>query len=379
MQLRASFLLIACWLIQAQAVAATAPVPSAPPVAATSHTLQDYDSGYVLSAYEPALRVEPASLTKMMTAYVIFQELKANHIRLTDKVRVSEKAWRMPGSRMFIEVDKLVSVKDLLKGMIVQSGNDASVALAEHAAGSEEAFVQLMNQYADRLGLRGSHFVNSTGLPDPEHYTTAEDMAKLAIALIRDFPEEYQWHAIKSFTFNGITQPNRNKLLWRDDSIDGLKTGHTDSAGYCLAASAKRDGMRLVSVMMGTESEQARARETERLLNYGFRFYQTRRLYKKFNPLQQVRVWKGEAESVGVGLINDLYVTVPRGHYKNLQASIQLNGQVIAPVTQGEVLGTLTLHLGDKKLLERPVVGLQEVGEGTLWRQLVDHVMLMLE
>ncbi len=300
-------------------------------------------------------------------------------MRLDDKVRISEKAWRMAGSRMFIEVDKLVPAEDLLKGMIIQSGNDASVALAEHAAGSEEAFAQLMNRYAERLGLTGTHFVNSTGWPDPEHFTTARDMARLAQALIRDFPEEYQWHAIQKFTFNGITQYNRNKLLWRDKSIDGIKTGHTEAAGYCLVASAKRDGMRLISVVMGTDSEKARARETQSLLNYGFRFFQTRRLYKGLQSLKQVRAWKGETEMIDLGLTDDLYVTVPRGQYKNLQASLQLDGQIIAPVGKGERLGILSLSLGDRQLLERPLVSLQSVEQGTLWRQLVDHVMLMLE
>ncbi len=375
----APFLVATLWLLAAQVMAAAAPVPSAPPLAAKSHILLDYDSGYVLSSREPDLRVEPASLTKMMTAYVIFQELKAGHMRLDDKVRVSEKAWRMPGSRMFIEVDKRVSAEDLLKGMIIQSGNDASVALAEHSAGSEGAFAQLMNQYAKRLGLTDTHFVNSTGLPDPEHYTTAQDMATVARALIRDFPEQYQWHAIQKFTYNGITQYNRNKLLWRDKSVDGIKTGHTEAAGFCLVASAKRDGMRLISAVMGTESEKARARETQSLINYGFRFFQTRRLYKGREPLKQVRAWKGETEMIDVGLTDDLFVTVPRGQYKNLEASLQLDGQIIAPVEQGQRLGMLSLSLGGRRLFERPLVSLQTVEEGTLWRQLVDHVMLMLE
>ncbi len=367
------------WLSTELVMAAAAPVPSAPPLAAKSYLLQDYDSGYILSSRDPDSRVEPASLTKMMTAYVIFQELKAGHMRLDDKVRVSEKAWRMPGSRMFIEVDKRVPAEDLLKGMIIQSGNDASVALAEHSAGSEEAFAQLMNQYGKRMGLTGTHFVNSTGLPDPEHYTSARDMARLAQALIRDFPEEYAWHAIQKFTFNGITQYNRNKLLWRDKSIDGIKTGHTEAAGYCLVASAKRDGMRLISVVMGTEGEKARARETQSLLNYGFRFFQTRRLYKGLQSLKQVRAWKGETEMIDVGLTNDLYVTVPRGQYKNLQASLQLDGQIVAPVGEGQRVGVLKLGLGERQLMERPLVSLQSVEEGTLWRQLVDHVMLMFD
>jgi len=367
------------FMLALAAPAMAAPVPAGPKVAARSYTLQDFHSGYVLDEQDANMRVEPASLTKMMTAYVVFKELGEGNIRPENQVRVSEKAWRMPGSRMFIEVDKHVSVDDLLKGMIIESGNDASVALAEHVAGSEDAFAQLMNQYAKRLGMTGTHFVNSTGLPDPEHYTTARDMATLARAMIRDFPQEYEWHAIKEFTYNGITQHNRNKLLWRDKSVDGIKTGHTESAGYCLAASAVRDDMRLIAVVMGTESENARAEETQKLFNYGFRFYETHTLYKRHDPVTQVRVWKGELENLSVGLAEDLYVTVPRGQYKNLQASMQMDGTVIAPVSQGQVLGTLRVSLGEQELVQREIVSLQDVPEGTLWRRLLDHVMLMFE
>jgi D-alanyl-D-alanine carboxypeptidase (penicillin-binding protein 5/6) len=367
-------------LMLALAVSAmAAPVPAGPKVAARSYVLQDFHSGYVMDEQDPTMRVEPASLTKMMTAYVVFNELREGHIHLEDQVRVSEKAWRMPGSRMFIEVDKHVSVGDLLKGMIIQSGNDASVALAEHVAGSEDAFAELMNQYAKRLGMTGTHFVNSTGLPDPEHYTTARDMAILAGALIREFPKDYKWHAMKEFTYNGITQHNRNKLLWRDKSVDGIKTGHTESAGYCLAASAMRDDMRLIAVVMGTESENARAEETQKLLNYGFRFFETHTLYKRHDPVTQVRVWEGELEDLSVGLADDLYVTVPRGQYKKLQASMQMDGPVIAPVSQGQVLGMLRVALGDEELAQRKMVSLQDVPEGTLWHRLLDHVMLMFE
>ena len=359
--------------------AAAAPVPSGPSVAAVSHVLQDFHSGHVLDEHDADKRAEPASLTKMMTTYVVFQELREGNVRLREQVRISEKAWRMQGSRMFIEVDKYVSVEDLLKGMIVQSGNDASVALAEHVAGSEDAFAQLMNQYAKRMGMKGSHFVNSTGLPHPEHYTTARDMAILSSALIRDFPDEYQWHAVKEFSYNGITQHNRNKLLWRDETVDGIKTGHTESAGYCLAASALRDSMRLIAVLMGARSENARAAETQKLLNYGFRFYETHQLYKANEPVSQVRLWKGELDTLDVGLTGNLYVTVPRGQYKKLNASMQMDGNVIAPVSQGQGVGALRVTLGERELAQRPLVSLQNVREGTLWRRLSDHVMLMFE
>jgi len=371
-------LLLVC-MLAAAAGAAPVPVPSGPSVGARSYVLQDFYSGQVLGGRDEDMRVEPASLTKIMTAYVVFHELKEGNIRLEDQVRISEKAWRMRGSKMFIEVDKYVSVDDLLKGMIVQSGNDASVALAEYVAGSEDAFAQLMNQYAERLGMSGSHFVNSTGLPNENHYTTARDLAVLARALIRDFPEKYQWHAIEKFTFNGITQHNRNKLLWRDKTVDGIKTGHTESAGYCLAASALRDGMRLVAVVMGTKSENARAAATQKLLDYGFRFYETHELYKKEQPVTEIRLWKGELESLEIGLAGDLYVTVPRGQYKNLDATMQMNGHVIAPVEQGQGVGTLRVTLAETELVNRPLVSLQSVPQGTLWQRLADHVMLMFE
>jgi len=354
-----------------------APVPSVPGLAAKSYILQDFDSGHVLGEDQADQRVEPASLTKMMTAYVVFAEIKAGNIKLGDKVLVSEKAWRMPGSRMFIEVDKYVSVEDLLKGLIIQSGNDASVALAEYVAGGEDAFAQLMNQHVKRLAMSGTHFVNSTGLPDPNHHTTARDMAILARALIRDFPEHYPWHADKEFTYNGITQQNRNTLLWRDESVDGIKTGHTEAAGYCLVATAKRDDMRLISVLMGARGENSRASASLKLLNYGFRFYETHRLYQREQPLTQVRVWKGAAEDVAVGLTEALYVTVPRGKYEHLEANMELDRTIVAPVEAGQRLGSLKMTLDGEELLQRPMVSLQAVAEGGLWRQLVDHVMLM--
>jgi D-alanyl-D-alanine carboxypeptidase (penicillin-binding protein 5/6) len=337
---------IVCTMLLPVGTALAAIVPDAPSVGARAYILSDFDSGRVLAEVNADERMQPASLTKIMTAYVVFEELKQENISMQDKVRVSEKAWRMGGSKMFIEVDTKVSIEDLLKGLIIQSGNDASVALAEFIAGDEGAFADLMNQYAVRLGMTGSHFVNSSGLPNPEHYTTARDTATLAAAMIRDFPELYKMHAIKEYEYNGIVQHNRNKLLWRDESVDGLKTGYTESAGYCLAASAERDQMRLISVVMGSETERSRARESIALLSYGFRFFETHRLYGALEPLTEVRIWKGEIEKLGIGLARDLYVTVPRGQYAMLDATMAIVSEVVAPVTKGEARGTLEVTLG---------------------------------
>ncbi|MDH5785584.1 MAG: D-alanyl-D-alanine carboxypeptidase [Chromatiales bacterium] len=359
--------------------AAPSTIPSAPKLAATGYVLMDYQSGQILAEHNGKQRLEPASLTKMMTAYVIFHELKSGHISLSDRVLVSEKAWRMTGSRMFIEVGSEVSVEQLLKGMIIQSGNDASVALAEYVAGSEENFVPLMNTQAEQLKLEGSRFANSTGLSHPEHYTTAYDMALLAMAIIRDFPEYYSWYSEKSYKYNNIEQNNRNLLLTRDESVDGLKTGHTDAAGYCLVASAKRKDMRLISVIMGTKSEKARASESLKLINYGFRFFETHLLYSAAQQLKQMRIWKGERESLDLGLSEELYVTVPRGQYKNLSATTNIDRTIIAPVTLGQPFGQVNIRLGDEVLVERPLVALQSVAEGGLVQLVKDNVLLMFE
>ena len=357
--------------------ASAAILPDAPSVGARAFLLRDFDSGRVLAEANADERMEPASLTKMMTAYVVFEELKQGNIGMQDRVRVSEKAWRMGGSKMFIEVDTEVSIEDLLKGLIIQSGNDASVALAEYIAGDEGAFADLMNQYALRLGMSGSHFINASGLPHSEHYTTSRDMATLAAAMIRDFPELYKMHAEKEFTYNGIVQHNRNRLLWRDDSVDGLKTGHTESAGYCLVASAQRDGMRLISVIMGSDSERARTRESIALLSYGFRFFETHRLYGAMEPLTEIRIWKGEIEKLGIGLADDLYVTVPRGQYEKLNAKMEIDSKVIAPVTKGETRGKLEVTLGGEQIAQRPLVTLAPVAEGGLWRKVTDQVRML--
>ena len=296
--------------------AAPLPVPKPPSTGARAYILQDFDSGRIIAEKDSDKSIEPASITKLMSAYAVFTELKNGNITLDDKVTISEKAWRTPGSRMFIEVGKQVSVEDLLKGVIIQSGNDATVALAEYIAGSEDTFAALMNRHAEELGLTGSHFVNSTGLPDPEHYMSARDIARLAADLIREFPEYYKWYSQKEFTYNDITQYNRNKLLWRDESVDGMKTGHTDSAGYCLVTSAKQEDMRLISVVLGTASENARAEASQALLNYGFRFFETHKLYEGGNQLATSRVWKGATDSVSLGIDKPLYATIPRGQYK---------------------------------------------------------------
>ncbi|MDX1433583.1 MAG: D-alanyl-D-alanine carboxypeptidase family protein [Gammaproteobacteria bacterium] len=363
----------------AQSAAGAAVVPAPPEIDSRAYLLQDFHSGRVLSEANADERMEPASLTKMMTVYVVFAELEKGKFALGDPVRVSKKAWQMGGSKMFIEVDKEVPVEALLKGVIIQSGNDASVALAEFVAGDESAFADLMNQYAERLGMTGTHFVNSSGLPHEEHYTTARDMATMARALIRDFPDHYAWHAIREYEWNGIKQPNRNRLLWRDESVDGIKTGHTESAGYCLVASAKRDDMRLVSVVMGSESEEARARETGALLQFGFRFYETHRLYGAEEPVTRVRVWQGERRELALGLEHDLYITVARGSYESLDASMRLDSPIKAPVDAGARQGMVQVKLDDDSVVERPLVALESVPLGSLWQRLSDSVRLMLE
>jgi len=356
--------------------AASAPVPAPPATEGSGYLLIEVNSGRVLAEQGSTIRLEPASLTKIMTAYVVFRELQAGHIQLADQVVVSKKAWETPGSRMFIEVNTKVSVEDLLKGMIVQSGNDASVALAEHVAGSEETFAALMNSHAQRLGMYDTHFVNSTGLPHADHYTTAEDIAKVTEATIREFPELYHWYAIKEFTYNDIKQHNRNRLLWHDDSVDGVKTGHTDAAGYCLVASAKQGDMRLLSVVLGTSSERAREQETRALLNYGFRFFQTHKIYESGQALANLRVWKGASKEVGVGVASPAYVTLPRGHYERLRAVLMLEPTVIAPVDNGAVLGYVSFQIDGEEISRAPLTSLREVSPGGLWRRTIDTVLL---
>ncbi|MBA4724997.1 D-alanyl-D-alanine carboxypeptidase family protein [Stutzerimonas frequens] len=351
-------------------------LPSPPQLAAKSYMLMDAASGEVLVEHNGDERLPPASLTKLMTAYIATLEIQKGQISDSDMVTVSEKAWRTGGSRMFIQVNTQVSVDDLLHGIIIQSGNDASVAMAEHIAGSEEAFADLMNATAQRLGMTNSHFMNATGLPDPEHYSSANDMAKLARAIIYEDPAHYAIYAQKEFLWNNIKQPNRNLLLWRDKTVDGLKTGHTEEAGYCLVASAVRDNMRLISVVFGTDSEQARAAETQKLLTYGFRFFETRTFYQKGAELAEAQVWKGQQSKLKAGLAQDLTMTLPRGQVEKLQAVMSFNGTLTAPIQQGDVVGKVEVKLDDKVVRSTDLVALETVEEGGLFRRFWDSIRL---
>lgn len=353
--------------------------PAAPSAAASSYYLVDFNSGRVLAEKEPDKRVAPASLTKIMTVYVVFKELKSGHLKLDEKVTISQNAWETGGSKMFVEVNKQVAVEDLLQGVIIQSGNDASVALAEHVAGSEETFATMMNEQAARLGMNNSHFENSMGLPTPNHYSSARDLAILAQSLIREFPEYYRWDSQKEFTYNGITQQNRNQLLWRDPSVDGIKTGFTDDAGYCMVASAKREDMRLISVVMGTASATARANESQTLLNYGFRFFETHKLFDANAIMAEAKVKKGETSKLNVGVTEDVYVTAPRKHFGELKAETQIDKALMAPINKGDSVGTLSVSLGNEVVLSRPLVAMDSVAQGGLFRRLYDAAMGLIE
>ena len=355
------------------------PVPAAPIIGATSYLVIDSTTGHELASLEPDTAVPPASLTKLMTAYVVFYALQQQQIGLQDEVTVSEKAWRTQGSRMFIEVGKRVSVEDLLRGMIVQSGNDASVALAEFVAGSEAVFAEMMNQQATALGMHSSHFMNATGLPDDNHFSTSRDLATLARAIIEQFPEYYRWYSMKEFTFNEITQPNRNNLLWRDDSVDGMKTGYTDAAGYCLVSSAQRDDMRIISVVLGTSSAKARIDGSQALINYGFRFFETRLLYSAGTEITKTRVWKSANEYSSLGVIDDIYITVPRGSYDSLVSTLEIPTVIEAPVAQSQPLAEISIALGDDQLMQIPLRALQDNPSGSFWQRTVDGVSLWFE
>jgi D-alanyl-D-alanine carboxypeptidase (penicillin-binding protein 5/6) len=363
----------------ARAINAPIPVPAPPAVEAKAHILIDFHSGHVLSEQNAHERVEPASLTKLMTTYIVFTELKRGNLSLTDQALVSEKAWRTPGSRSFVQVNTRVGIEDLLKGVIVQSGNDATVTLAEHIAGSEDAFAELMNNYARALNMNDSHFVNSTGLPDPEHYTSAADMAQLMRAIIQQFPEYYTYYSLREHTYNGITQPNRNRLLWRDPSVDGGKTGHTESAGYCLVTSAKRDDMRLISVVLGTRSEEARLQESAKVLNYGFRFFETRLVHAASQPVTTTRIWQGAAEQIELGIEQDLYVTIPRNSADRLETAVEIVPSILAPVRQGDHLGRLEVRLNGEELTSTPLVAISDMEQGGLARRLTDRVLMFFQ
>jgi D-alanyl-D-alanine carboxypeptidase (penicillin-binding protein 5/6) len=358
------------------ATAAPTQIPPPPELKARSYIVIDHDSGRVLAALDPDSRQEPASLTKLMTAYGVFRALKEDRIKLGDMVTISEHAWKMEGSKMFVEVGKQVSVENLLQGMIVQSGNDATVALAEHVAGTEATFVQMMNSYAKQLGMTGSRFTNAAGMPDPEHYVTARDVAVLASALIHEFPEYYRWYSQKEFTWNGITQQNRNGLLWRDPTVDGVKTGHTETAGYCLVASSKRDGMRLVSAVLGTESMRAREDANAALLNYGFNFFETRRLYAAGEPLTTAHVWKGASPEVGLALKRDLFVTGQRGHVGSVKAEFELPERLVAPLSAQTPLGKVRIVVDGATIATHDLYPATEVPAGGVFRRTVDTVRL---
>ncbi len=355
------------------------PVPAPPLIGATSYFMIDSKTGRELASLEPDTAVPPASLTKLMTAYVVFNAINDKQIRLDEEVTVSEKAWRTPGSRMFIEVGKRVSVQELLLGMIVQSGNDASVALAEYVAGSESVFADLMNQYASSIGMHSSHFVNATGLTDDNHYSTARDLSTLARAIIQEFPNYYRWYSVKEFTFNDIKQPNRNNLLWRDDSVDGMKTGHTDAAGYCLVASAERGDMRLISVVLGTSSVKARTNGSQALINYGFRFFETRLLYEAGAEISKARIWKSTNEYTSLGVLDDLFITVPRGSYDSLQSVLNVPAVLEAPVAQGQPLAEIVISLSGDDLVSEPLRALADNPTGSFWQRTRDTVILWFE
>jgi D-alanyl-D-alanine carboxypeptidase (penicillin-binding protein 5/6) len=334
----------------------------------------------VLAAKNNSARIEPASLTKIMTAYLTFKALKSKHLSLQQNLAVSELAWKVEGSKMFIEPNRPVSVDELLHGMIIQSGNDASIALAEGIASSEVQFADMMNQEAQRLGMKNTHYMNATGLPDAQHYTTADDLAILATALIHDFPDQYQrLYSVKEYTYNNITQPNRNRLLWADASVDGMKTGHTESAGYCLISSAKRDGIRRISVLLGAASDAARAAESQKLLNYGFQFFDSKLLYKQGQAIKSLRVWKGKENQVNLTVAEDLYVTVAKGEHAKIQAQVTSQPRLVAPIAKGQVIGRVQFTLNGKVVSERPLVAAKNIEAAGVFGRIWDSLLLLAQ
>ncbi|HCO61768.1 MAG TPA: serine-type D-Ala-D-Ala carboxypeptidase [Porticoccaceae bacterium] len=355
-------------------------IPAPPQIAAKSWILIDAQTGKILVEQNADEPLPPASLTKMMTSYVVAGEVKSGKISKADKAPISVTAWRMGGSKMFVREGTEVSVGDLLRGVIIQSGNDATVALAEHVAGSESAFADVMNQQATLLGMTNSYFVNATGWPAEGHLTTARDLSLLARALIRDYPEHYRLYAEKYFEYNGIKQPNRNRLLWRDNSVDGIKTGHTEEAGYCLVTSAERNGMRLISVVMGTESEEARARESQKLLSYGFRYYETNKLYSAGDVIQSGnRVWFGERDNFDLVVGRDVFLTYPRGARDQLKAEVHIDEIIRAPLMATDDVGQLTIAYRDEQLLDMPLRVAQPVAEAGFFARIWDHLLLLIK
>jgi serine-type D-Ala-D-Ala carboxypeptidase (penicillin-binding protein 5/6) len=358
-----------------------APVPPPPDVDGKSWVLMDYATGQILASKEPDLRVEPASITKIMTDYVVSAEVANGKVHMTDPVTITENAWRgggagTDGSTSFLKLNSQVPLKDLLYGLIIQSGNDAAIALAEHTAGSEQAFAGLMNAYAKQLGMVNSNFENASGYPIANHYTTAHDVAMLSRALIQDFPEDYAISAIKEFEWNGIKQHNRNTLLWRDPSVDGIKTGHTAGAGYCLAASAKQGEARMIAIVMGASSEKARADSAMALLSYGFRFYETHKLYDNSKPLATPRLWKGATNQLPLGVADNVLVTVKRGQYDQLKATMDIPATLIAPFKKGQQVGTLRITLAGQPVQSVPLIAMNDAPQGGFFSRLWDSIML---
>jgi len=373
------FTLLLCSFFLQTVFARSNMIPTSPKIKAKGYFLVDYNSGHVLAEKNADTRMEPASLTKMMSSYVVAHAIENGGFELDEPVLISKKAWRMKGSRMFIEVGKKIKLEQLLKGMIVQSGNDATIALAEHIAKTEKAFVAMMNDHARNLGMRDTHFANATGLPEKNHYSTPRDLATLGNALIRDFPSHYEYYSIKTFRHNKIKQQNRNKLLWVNEFADGIKTGHTNSAGYCLVGSALKDNMRITSVVLGTKSKKSRITESDKLLSYGFRFFETHRLYSAYEPLTTVRIWKGDIEQLPIGLAEDLFITIPKGRYKNLSARMNINAEIVAPAKKGQKFGEVTIKLGSTEYARQELISLADVVPASFWRSLMDAIRMSLE
>lgn len=350
--------------------------PSAPNLTATGFIMMDGTSGRILVEKNSDQRMPPASLTKLMTMYIVSSALKNGQIKLDDKVLISKKAWQTEGSRMFVKVGDEVPVRELVQGVVVASGNDAAVALAEHIAGTEEGFADIMNQQAKLLGMKNSHFTDSTGLPNENHYSTAHDLAILSQAYIKNFPEEYSLYSEKWYTYNKIKQPNRNRLLWRYQYADGLKTGHTKEAGYCLVGSAKKDGMRLITVVLGEPNDNARTEDSIRLMAYGFRFFETHKLYNSDKPVIQARVWQGQKGEVPLGVAEDFYVTVPTGQYKKLQATTELNNPIKAPIVKGQTYGKLVIKINDQVIATKPLIAMEGDNKGGFFRSMTDSVKM---
>ncbi len=354
----------------------TEAIPPPPQVPVRAYVLMDYQSGNLLANLKGDERMEPASITKLMTAYVVYKALKSGKINLTDQVTISEKAWRTQGSKMFVKIGSQVPVEDLLMGMVVQSGNDATVALAEHIAGSEETFTKLMNQEAERLGMTNSHFTNAPGMPDPNHYMSARDIAVLARAIIQDFPEHYPRYSVRSFKYNNIEQQNRNRLLLTDASVDGVKTGHTESAGYCLVSSAKRNDTRLISVVLGAQKERERFQASQALLNYGFSFFESRKLYDAGTPIVTTRIWKGQENELPLGVVQPLYVTVPKGQAPQVNTTTTVQPTIVAPAQKDQVFGEVVVKLGDQEVSKTPLVALKEVPESGWFGRMIDSILM---